>query len=206
MPLILKETHDLAQFSCWEIVEDLSFFENNIPYRSGASHMHKKIEQMSARMALYQLDPYFPFEKVLKKPGSKPRLEGGIPDFSLTHTPKFAAAILSDTVSVGIDIEKIAPRVLKVETRFLDPEECMLLPQHQEERISRLTLLWSIKETVFKCFGKSAVDFSRDIRINYIDEYEAKARIKFLPFGTDEQEVFFRQIGDHWLSYMFLKT
>ena len=205
MPLILKETYGQAQFSCWEIVEDLPFFEKNISYRSDATHLQRKIEQMSARMALCQLDPYFPFEKVLKQPGKKPRLDAGIPDFSLTHTRKFAAAILSSTASVGIDIEKIDPRVLKVESRFLGHEEYKLLPQHLEQRISWLTLFWSIKETVFKCFGQSAVDFSSDILVNSIDEKDAKARIRFLPFGIDEHEVYFKQIGDHWLSYMFLK-
>ncbi|NBT14970.1 MAG: 4'-phosphopantetheinyl transferase superfamily protein [Chitinophagia bacterium] len=202
MPLILKETSDKASFACWETTEDLLFFEDKLPYRSTAANPQRKIQQMSARMALFQLDPAFPFSSVQMETNRKPALKDRSLEFSLTHTRKMAAAILSSSHKVGIDVEKIDPRVLKIESKFLHPYEREGLPADQQERVSELTLMWTIKETVFKCFGKSAVDFSHDILIKSILHEHALAKIDFMPLDIENATVCFKRVADHWLSHM----
>ena len=202
MPLILKETTDQASYACWETTEDLLFFEENLSYRSPANNPQRKIQQMSARMALFQLDTQFPFTNVQENQNGKPILKDGSLEFSLTHSRKIAAAILSSSYKVGIDVEKIDPRVLRVEHKFLNPEELKRVSDDQEKRVSEITLMWTIKETVFKCFGKNAVDFSDDILIKGISPDHAIAIIDFLPLRIENATVYFKRIADHWLSYM----
>jgi phosphopantetheinyl transferase len=205
MPLILKETTDQASIACWETTEDLLFFEGYLSYRSTASNPLRKIQQMSARMALFQLDAEFPFTSVQEDQNRKPILKDGSLEFSLTHTRKMAAAILSSSHIVGIDVERIDPRVLRIASKFLHPDELRGLSVDEEERVSQLTLMWAIKETVFKCFGKSAIDFSHDIRISEISFNDACSKIDFLPLGIENANVPFKRIGDHWLAYMAWK-
>jgi phosphopantetheinyl transferase len=202
MPLILKETNDQASFACWETTEDLMFFEDQLPYRSTANNPLRKLQQMSARMALFQLDPAFPFGCVSEHQNGKPILKDGALEFSLTHTRKMAAAILSSSHIVGIDIERIDPRVLRIESKFLHPQEILRLAADEEERVLELTLLWTIKETVYKCFGRNAVDFSHDIFIKGISADQGFATIDFLPLKIENSIVSFKRVADHWLAYM----
>lgn len=202
MPLILKETNDKASFACWETTEDLLFFEENLPYRSTVANPQKKVQQMSARMALFQLDPAFPFSSVQMETNKKPELADRSLEFSLTHSREMAAAILSSSHKVGIDVEKIDPRVLRIESKFLHPHELKGLFADEQERVSELTLMWSIKETVFKCFGKSAVDFSHDILIKKVLHEHSMAKIDFLPLGIEDATVYFKRVADHWLAHM----
>lgn len=199
MPLILREDHQDFALACWETREDLAFFEQHLLYRSQATHTDRKRQQFSSRMALKQLLPEFPFDQVVREGEGKPRLLNEEYDFSLTHTQQYSAAIISGTHMVGVDMERIDARLLKVEKRFLHAEEYQLLPDDSEQRIIILTLCWSIKETVFKCFGRSAVDFAGDIRIHAINVDLTLADIEFIPFQS-RQTVFCKKVADHWLT------
>jgi phosphopantetheinyl transferase len=202
MPLIFKEVKGNHSVACWRHTEDISFFEEKIPYRSHASHPERIRQQLSSRMSIFSLDPSFPFDSVVIPEQGKPFLESGVPDFSLTHTNFISGAILSTTHVVGIDLERISERILKVESRFLHTEERSLLHDAGNDRVSRLTLLWSVKETVFKCFGKSAVDFSSDIRIVALADDLSEASIIFQPLNNTVHRVICHRIDDHWLTYL----
>lgn len=199
MPLILREDRQDFTLACWETLEDDAFFQQNLPYRSPATNNARKLQQLSSRMALKQLLPEFPFDQVSWGGEGKPILLNGEYDFSLTHTQHYSAAIISATHLVGVDMERIDARLLKVEKRFLHAEECPLLPDDPQQRIIILTLCWSIKETVFKCFGTSAVDFAGDIRIHAINPDLTLADIEFIPFQS-RQTVFCKKVADHWLT------
>jgi phosphopantetheinyl transferase len=202
MPLIFKEVKEVHSVACWRHTEDISFFEENIHYRSVASHPEKIRQQLSSRMSIFSLDPHFPFDSVVNPPQGKPFLPSGIPDFSITHTNFISGAILSKTHAVGIDLERISERILKVESRFLHPEELSMLHVSSTDRVSMLTLMWSVKETVFKCFGKAAIDFSNDIRIVSIAEDLSTASIIFQPVNDTQHRVICHKLQDHWLTYL----
>lgn len=83
---------------------------------------------------------------------------------SISHTPGYAAVLLSDSPAPGIDIERISARVARVAPRFLSEQE---LRQIDPERPTEsLLLYWSGKETVFKALQRQDVDFRRQIYIH----------------------------------------
>ena len=153
-------------------------------------------------MVLKALQPLFPISQIQLNPAGKPFLSDGLPQFSISHTRGFAAAIISPEIPVGIDIEFISPRVLKIEKKFLNPHEHALLAELSEyDRITFLTLFWSIKETVYKCWGNGG-EFAGQIRIqsfSLLDEGIANVQ-----FGNvaDLHTVHYERKGDLWLSYM----
>jgi phosphopantetheinyl transferase len=205
MPLIFKQLNNNYSISCWRHTEDIAFFEKKMSYRSNASHPERKKQQLSSRMAINELDPYFPFDQVVQNDNGKPYLISSGISFSLTHSKEMAGAIISENHEVGIDIEKISDRVLKVEKKFLHPYEILMLPEEKTERIRLLTLMWSVKETVFKCFGLPAIDFSDHIRINTIGRDYTEIKIDFKPLEICGASVFCRFIEEHWLTYMVYK-
>jgi phosphopantetheine--protein transferase-like protein len=126
-----------------------------------------------------------------------------MPQFSISHTKGFAAGIISAEIPVGIDIEFISPRVLKIEKRFLNPHEYALLDSlAEEERVVFSSLFWSIKETVYKCWGKGGVDFADQIRIqSFSPQHQGAAAVQFRQ-SADVYSVQYLRIGDLWLTHM----
>jgi phosphopantetheine--protein transferase-like protein len=69
-------------------------------------------------------------------------------------------------IKIGIDIEKISPKVKKVAHKFLTPPEQALLNTFHTDLA--FTLAWSAKETIIKMFGKN-LQMRSDIQIESID-------------------------------------
>lgn len=203
MPLVQSIRNNEISLGLWEITEELSFFEQAISYRAVASNPGMQLQQLASRMVLNALRPFFPFEQIQLNLAGKPFLPEGMPQFSISHTRGFAAGIISDEAPVGIDIESISPRVLTIEKKFLNPHEYTLLaPLSEQDRIVFATLLWSIKETVYKCCGNGGVDFAEQIRIQSFSlQDQGTAAVQFGQSAA-EHSVHYQRKGNLWLSYM----
>ena len=64
---------------------------------------------------------------------------------------------------VGADIEKIAPRILKLKHKFLNQKE---IQEFNIEDPHDVTLIWCAKEAIFKWYAKGELDFSEDMIIS----------------------------------------
>jgi phosphopantetheinyl transferase len=203
MPLVRSIHNAEISMGLWEITEDHSFFEQASPYRAVASNPGQQLQQLASRMVLKALQPLFPISQIQLNTAGKPFLPEGMSQFSISHTRGFAAAIISPEIPVGIDIEFISPRVLKVEKKFLNHQEFALLaPLSEQDRIVFSSLFWSIKETVYKCWGNGGVDFAEQIRIqSFALQDHGTATIQFGQSTAVYTVHYFRE-GDLWLSYM----
>ena len=202
MPLVRSIHNADISLGLWEITEEPLFFENAIPYRAIASNPGQHLQKLASRMVLHVLEPSFPFDQIQLNPAGKPFLPEGN-QFSISHTKGFAAGIISAEIPVGIDIEFITPRVLKIEKKFLNPQEYALLdPLSEQDRIIFASLFWSIKETVFKCWGNGGVDFAEQIRIQSFSLHDQGiAAVQFGHAGA-VHALHYQREGDLWLTYM----
>ncbi len=82
---------------------------------------------------------------------------------SISHTSGYVAVILNPIHPVGIDIEQITNRVVKVRDRFLSEEENNHISNEKE--LIHLLLHWSAKETMFKVLGEEDVTFNEQLHI-----------------------------------------
>ncbi len=89
--------------------------------------------------------------------------ENAVPiPFSLTHSNGFAAAVLApQACSIGIDLEKIAPRIKAWSADFFHPSELAA----GEPSDDFLTQLWTQKEALVKLLGSGLTVNSFDIRV-----------------------------------------
>lgn len=203
MPRIYKQERDGIQLALWKITESADFFDQKISYRSPASNPEVKTQQLASRFLLHELSPDFSFDEIVLNNSGKPVFPDQKIHFSLSHTKGYAAAIISQHKPVGIDIELISDRVLKVEHKFLNEQELSLLSRFDsKQRVKYATLCWSIKETVYKCWGEGGVDFSSHIKIvDVTDADQGSAEVHFLKNGSHHQ-VGYMLFGDLWLTYM----
>lgn len=123
----------------------------------------------------------------------KPHLKDG-KFISITHSFTFTAIIVSDDAPVGIDIEKQREKILKIAHKFTPFEEYKTIA-NVDALISKLTIVWGAKESLYKIYGKKKLRFLHHIYIedfNFADNKtmgsirfdgkEASYNIKFLEF------------------------
>jgi phosphopantetheinyl transferase len=204
MPLAFELTKDDFQLLVWKITETEDFFTERIPYRSGSKNFGRALQQMASRYLLDLLHPRFPFEKVLEKQSGKLVIPDLGKDFSLTHNAEYAAAIMSTPHHVGVDIEKIDKKILKVASRFLNQSESDWISLlNMDSKIKYMTLCWSIKETIYKWWAKGGVDFADHIVINRIEQInQGISTVTLSKHKEQPLQVRFVLIDGHWLTYL----
>ena len=77
---------------------------------------------------------------------------------SISHSGNYATVITSDN-PVGIDIEKISDKAMKIKHKFLHIE--LNYPQELNNQIS--LVYWNIKESIYKAVGITGIDFKKNI-------------------------------------------
>ena len=97
----------------------------------------------------------------------KPHLKNG-KYISITHSFTFAAIIVSDELHVGIDIEKQREKILKIAHKFTPFEEYKTIA-NVDALISKLTIVWGAKESLYKIYGKKKLLFLHHI---YIEDFK----------------------------------
>ena len=86
----------------------------------------------------------------------KPHLKDG-KHISITHSFNFSGIVVSDTV-VGIDIEKQRNKIGRIAHKFMD-YEAQYLNDQNEDYVRKLTVIWCIKESLYKLFATPGLSF-----------------------------------------------
>ncbi|WP_392348829.1 4'-phosphopantetheinyl transferase family protein [uncultured Polaribacter sp.] len=97
----------------------------------------------------------------------KPHLKNG-KFISITHSFTFTAIIVSDKFHVGVDIEKQRDKILKIAHKFTPFEEYKTIA-NVDALISKLTIVWGAKESLYKIYGKKKLLFLHHI---YIEDFK----------------------------------
>ncbi len=86
----------------------------------------------------------------------KPHLKDGT-HISITHSFTFSAVIISSG-EVGIDIEKQRPKIEIIANKFVD-YEFNYLDTNTEDYVRKLTVIWGVKESLYKLFATPGMLF-----------------------------------------------
>lgn len=97
----------------------------------------------------------------------KPLLKNTIFNVSISHSRNYVAVYLDQDKCLGIDIEEPREQILKITSKFLSPTELTYLPK--ENKISKATILWCIKEAMYKFYSKKLLDFKKELAIEPFD-------------------------------------
>ena len=117
---------------------------------------------------------------------------------SISHSGNYAAVIFSDH-SVGIDIEKISDKAMKIKHKFLHIE--LNYPQELNNQIS--LVYWNIKESIYKAVGVTGIDFKKNILALPLDINSTKCKSWYV--NNDDIysfETYFRISKNYTLAYV----
>lgn len=166
MPLIYHENLPPdTRIAVWHIKEPEPFFHNkSLP--CNISHPHKRLQHLAGRYLLSHLFPEFPFSKILIGENRKPFLQEHPFHFSISHSRDYAAAIVSASKTVGIDIEMPGPLLEKVKHKFLSREESVFVSRlNDHQQLIALSIIWAAKEAIYKWYGKGNLSFTTSMII-----------------------------------------
>ena len=182
MPLFYQHTiNQTTKLGIWQIDEEENFFLKKVPLQQSITHPHKRLQHLAGRYLLQYLFPDFPYSEILIADTRKPYLPNEQYHFSISHCGNYAAAIVSATHRVGIDIEIPTEKVNRIAHKFIHAAEVKFLEDyasHNSKIKSQnnirlfnhqlLTILWSSKEAIFKWYSLGGVDFKEHMQLNGI--------------------------------------
>jgi 4'-phosphopantetheinyl transferase EntD len=178
MPLVYQHNiNEATKLAVWHITEPDNFFLQKVPLKKDVSHPHKRLQHLAGRYLLPVLFPDFPLEEILVADTRKPFLENERYHFSISHCGDYAAAIVSSTERVGIDIELVTAKIERLQHKFVNDDELLFLNGEYKQFLEQfgmkekvymefLTMLWSAKETIFKWYGEGQMDFKKHMQLN----------------------------------------
>ena len=178
----------------WKITEDFDTLFSQVQLKPSAlerlqsmkSESHQK-GFLAVRMLLQHLD-YTDFDlyyDAFGKPHIKPQ-GCSIKDIeiSISHSNDFSAIVISDQ-KVGMDLEQLKDKTLRIAPRFMDVSHLENLSE--EEKIKKATVVWGIKESIFKIKNEKGISFPNHISEDYFT-FEDKTATATLKFNDKEEK------------------
>ena len=155
MPLLLKKEENNNTILVWEISEPL---ENliSLNYNTDCSHLKsdkRKKEFLACRILLNHFDENL---KISYSENGSPNLNNH-QYISISHSEDLVCVIISEK-EIGIDIEKISDKSLLLKEKFINSH-------HTKLNKKKSTLIWCIKEAVFKLHKIGNVNFKKNISV-----------------------------------------
>ena len=175
MPLVYQQNiNETTKIGVWHITESEDFFLESVFPQKEINHPHKRLQHLAGRFLLKKIGKDFPLDSIKVNSSGKPYLENENCHFSISHCGDYVAVIISDQSNVGIDIEKANQKIEKIKNKFSSIQELELFTNHAIDQIDSLTMIWSIKEAMYKWYGRSMIDFKKHLcieRIQLIDDF-----------------------------------
>jgi phosphopantetheinyl transferase len=202
--IVLNES---TQIYVWKITEPLALLrdevhlneKNALRFNGMKSELHQR-GFLSVRKLLQHVG-YSDFDLYYDAFG-KPHLNDG-KHVSITHSHEFSAIILSNQ-NTGIDIELKRDKIIKIAEKFNDSEFLFLNKEVQSDYISRLTVIWGIKESIFKICNEAGISFKNHIRVHSFQMNDNQTTAVLDMEGVQRYfEVYFHEIENFTLVYAF---
>ena len=191
MGVIRNTTVQNCIIAIWEItetLEELLQLSHVISIADFNTEKRKK-EWIASRLLLNEINPKY---SISYNEFGAPELNNGS-YISISHSKGLVAIIISEQ-QVGLDVEEISGKALRVSSKFVSTNNLKALTAE------KATLIWCCKEAVFKWHQKGEVDFSADIKLHPFESME-KGEIT-AEFRNTQLILNYQKIHNHYLVYV----
>jgi phosphopantetheinyl transferase len=175
--------------------------KNQERFNGMKSELHQRAF-LSVRKLL-QLKGFADFDLEYDQYG-KPHLKDG-KYISISHSHEFATIIISDEIT-GIDIEMQRDKIVKIAPKFAE-KELEFLDQENQDYIRKLTVIWGVKESIFKIRNEVGISFNDHI---HLQPFELKDQLGTASLHFQNKVIQFKfhfiEIDNFILVYAFLQN
>ena len=172
MPLFNKWKDEGATWGIWHVTESPHELQSCLSNTSCDPDelakfkcASRQLEYLAVRVLVKALTGEE--HKIAHLPSGKPYFVDFPMNITISHTKGYVAVGLHTTSSLGVDIEQVSDRVLKVTSRFVRADEFKGLSRlSSETQLFVYLLAWSAKEAMFKVLDLPEVDFLEHLHVS----------------------------------------
>ncbi len=125
-----------------------------------------------------------------------PFFNGSTTKISISHSKELAVIALAPT-PVGVDIELITERIVRIKDRFVSAAELNLF---EVKNAKTYTIIWTIKEVLYKLSDLKQINFLADM--NLLEQSEGLVTCQFKTSeGIRFVEIKFQELGNYIISF-----
>jgi 4'-phosphopantetheinyl transferase len=210
MPLLKTiNFNPTTEILVWNITESLAELSTEVTLNAINQKRHNRMKSELHQRAflsvrkLLQLKGYTDFDLEYDQFG-KPHLKDG-KYISISHSHEYATIIISDEIT-GIDIELQREKIIKIAPKFAE-NELDLLAKENQDYIRKLTVIWGVKESIFKIRNEAGISFKDHIYVQPFDIQDPSG-IADLHFQNNsiQFKYHFIEIDNFTLVYAFQKN
>ena len=169
MAIILNEPfNEDGKLGIWEITEDfqdlrsmVTLDDKDIERLDSFKNHQRKLEWLSVRVLLNSLTDKD--SRIVYGPERKPYLHNNSHNISISHSKNLTSILINKKRRVGLDLEFMSDKVLRIAEKFMRPEEINSIDKTQE--IYHLYLHWCAKEALYKICDKVDINFVTNLKI-----------------------------------------
>jgi 4'-phosphopantetheinyl transferase len=128
----------------------------------------------------------------------RPYLKNGI-KISVSHAYNKLAVLFSfNKKEIGIDIEKVRDKILKIKAKFLSAAE---LKELEQASLEKYTLYWGAKEAVYKAHCTEGLLFAEEIAVEPFTLFEkgGKIHVQVARAGSEKKYILHYQILNEYV-------
>jgi 4'-phosphopantetheinyl transferase len=168
MPLEKIEYQTDRAWGLWRITESeealLAEVNEHESISDTITHPLKRLEFIAGRVLAKTLVEKIgsSFQGLTKDEFGKPFYKSSNIQLSLSHSYPYVAALADTSKSVGIDVEQIKPKLLRIASRTLHPLEL----EDAGNEIVKHCVYWCAKESLIKIHGKKDLTLTEQLFIN----------------------------------------
>lgn len=189
----------------WEITEEYNELFRAVSLKDTSLSRLEKMKSeshqkgfLSVRMLLQHCG-YNDFDLVYDELG-KPHLKDG-KHISISHSFGFSVIALSNQ-NIGIDIEQVKEKVLRIAPRFM--EMWHLEDLSEADQMKKATVIWGTKEAIFKVKNEVGISFPDHIfeKPFSLSDKKCKAELHFNSC-VENFDIFFEEAKNYMLVCAF---
>jgi 4'-phosphopantetheinyl transferase len=167
MPLVEQECSPDRAWGLWKIEESEDLFSEGVKLNESVpvniTHPNKRLEFLAGRVLVKNLLQIMQmeFHGITKDFNGKPFLNQHAHQLSISHSYPYVTALIDKHKSVGIDLEQIKLKLLRIAPRILRVKE----QRDAGDNLAKHCIYWCAKEAMLKVHGEKNLTFAQNLLV-----------------------------------------
>lgn len=210
MPIVkIEQIDEDTKTLIWYLQEEPAFFESHLnrlyepPFPWERMNQKRKREFLATRYLIQLgLPPGAQVNNLFKDQNGCPRIPDPESYLGISHTTDYVACVISSKPT-GCDIERYQTRILRLAHRFMMKDD--LQWASDDNQLKKTHLMWGIKESAYKTWGKKRIDWNKHIHIDPF-AWDPRNGAFTGSIGNDAGHMNFRGSYEYFPDFLFVWT
>jgi phosphopantetheinyl transferase len=199
MPLIEEFYYNHTKIGIWHIIEEEDFFATKYTSIKTITHSNNRLRHVAAWYTAISLAN----ESIISP--SYTSFGAPIDDYnqyniSLSHTKNIAVGAINPILKIGVDVEWAFSKAEYLHQKFANENEILFLETLAMPMQEAYSLLWSIKESAYKCQHQLAINYKQTMTLKRVELQPDNSYAIIMQWNNEEMNGIAYRIDDFWVT------